>query len=229
MNLKKTKKQKHWCNAFTLAEVLITLSIIGIVAAMTLPTLIQNYKKKAYATRAHKAYAELLQAIKLSEIDNGPIQDWNCVTSAQGSIDCVEKYIKPYYKDLAFCPERATVCGHGIGANDARYKIPSGVCLSFQYNSNNLYLVMDVNLAQLPNLMGIDAFYFNTANSKNMLLPYGFDANPTREQILQGYNYGNYLTSCKKSATEENEQNRHGCTLLLYLDNWEIKDDYPWQ
>ena len=32
--------------AFTLAEVLITLGIIGVVAAMTLPTLINNYKKQ---------------------------------------------------------------------------------------------------------------------------------------------------------------------------------------
>ena len=222
-----TKSKKR--DAFTLAEVLITLGIIGVVAAMTLPTLIQNYKKKAYATRAHKAYAELLQAIKLSEIDNGPIQDWNCVTSAQGSIDCVEKYIKPYYKDLKLCTGGATVCGHGIGSRDARYKTLSGVCLSFSYLNNMLYLMMDVNSAQPPNLQGVDAFYFTTGNSKQLLLPYGFDANPTREQILQGYNYDNSLISCKKSATEENELNRHGCTLLLYLDNWEIKDDYPWQ
>lgn len=31
--------------SFTLAEVLITLGIIGVVAAMTLPSLIGNYKK----------------------------------------------------------------------------------------------------------------------------------------------------------------------------------------
>lgn len=224
-----TNKNFKLINAFTLAEVLITLGIIGIVAAMTLPTLIQNYKKKAYATKAHKAYAEVLQAIKLSENDNGPVQNWDCVRSAQGSIDCVEKYIKPYYKDLSFCPERAIVCGSGIGGTDARYKIPSGVCLSFMYDSNNLYLMMDVNLAQPPNLQGIDAFYFNTINSKHLLLPYGVEAQLTREQILQGFQYNNRLISCKKSATEENELYRHGCTLLLYLDNWEIKDDYPWE
>lgn len=37
--------------AFTLAEVLITLGIIGIVAAMTIPTLINNYQKKITVTR----------------------------------------------------------------------------------------------------------------------------------------------------------------------------------
>lgn len=51
------EKDKEVCNnsdmvyhnykkAFTLAEVLITLGIIGVVAALTMPTVIQNYKKK---------------------------------------------------------------------------------------------------------------------------------------------------------------------------------------
>ena len=39
-------------NAFTLAEVLITLGIIGVVAAMTIPTLIQNYNQRAWDTAA---------------------------------------------------------------------------------------------------------------------------------------------------------------------------------
>ena len=36
--------------AFTLAEVLITLAIIGVVAAMTIPTLIQNYQERSWST-----------------------------------------------------------------------------------------------------------------------------------------------------------------------------------
>ena len=37
--------------AFTLAEILITLGIIGVVAAMTIPTLITNYQKKQTVTK----------------------------------------------------------------------------------------------------------------------------------------------------------------------------------
>ena len=40
--------------AFTLAEVLITLGIIGIVAAMTLPVVIGNYQKKVTAAKVKK-------------------------------------------------------------------------------------------------------------------------------------------------------------------------------
>lgn len=224
-----TNKNSKKLNAFTLAEVLITLGIIGVVAAMTLPTLVQNYKKKVYSTRVHKAYAELLQAIKLSEIDNGPIQDWNCVKTIESSIDCVDKYIKPYYKDLRFCSSGFDgQCGGYVSAAGANYITQSGVGISMVFEPPTFHVVIDVNGGQKPNILGIDHFYFNTNNSKNMLLPHSFDAHPTREQIFQGYNDEHDIISCKKSRTEENELNRHACTLLLYLDNWEFKDDYPW-
>ena len=57
--------------AFTLAEVLITLGIIGVVAAMTLPSLIQNYQKKALATQTQKFYSMMSQAVKQYMADYG--------------------------------------------------------------------------------------------------------------------------------------------------------------
>ena len=48
--------------AFTLAEVLITLVIIGIVAALTIPTAINNYRKHEYYSAFKKTYSTLLQA-----------------------------------------------------------------------------------------------------------------------------------------------------------------------
>ena len=48
--------------AFTLAEVLVTLAIIGVVAAMTVPTLMQNYQRKVYVAQLQKVYNEASQA-----------------------------------------------------------------------------------------------------------------------------------------------------------------------
>lgn len=45
--------------AFTLAEVLITLGIIGVVAALTIPVLTQNYKKRVVETRLQKFYSTI--------------------------------------------------------------------------------------------------------------------------------------------------------------------------
>ena len=57
--------------AFTLAEVLITLGVIGVVAAMTLPTLIQKYKRVVVETQLRREYALIANAVKWAEVDNG--------------------------------------------------------------------------------------------------------------------------------------------------------------
>ena len=49
-------------SAFTLAEVLITLGIIGVVAAMTLPVLTQKYQKMVLKNQYKKVYSTLSQA-----------------------------------------------------------------------------------------------------------------------------------------------------------------------
>ena len=61
---------------FTLAEVLITLGIIGVVAALTLPALIQNHKKSETTARLKKFSSIMAQAVLMSENDNGPVEDW---------------------------------------------------------------------------------------------------------------------------------------------------------
>ena len=64
-------QQKHRKAAFTLAEVLITLGIIGIVAAMTLPTLIGKYKEKVRMEQFKVAYSLLQQMVLKVQADWG--------------------------------------------------------------------------------------------------------------------------------------------------------------
>ena len=59
MGSNKIKKQKHCRNAFTLAEVLITLAIIGVVAALTLPTLITNIQDRVREKRIENIHQKL--------------------------------------------------------------------------------------------------------------------------------------------------------------------------
>ena len=63
-------------NAFTLAEVLVTLGIIGVVAAMTLPAVVQKYRNHVVETRLQKFYTVFNQAIKLAEVKYGDKKDW---------------------------------------------------------------------------------------------------------------------------------------------------------
>jgi len=64
---------------FTLAEVLITLGIIGVVAALTIPTLMANYQKVQEVAGLKKAYAEITEALRLMANDAGCPDDLACV------------------------------------------------------------------------------------------------------------------------------------------------------
>ena len=61
---------------FTMAEVLITLGIIGIIAAMTFPSIIENHQKIVTANKLKKFYTIMQQAILLEEAKNEDIKYW---------------------------------------------------------------------------------------------------------------------------------------------------------
>ncbi len=62
---------------FTLAEVLITLAIIGVVAALTIPTVVRNYQKQQTVVKLKKVYSVLNQAFNNSQAENGMYQTWD--------------------------------------------------------------------------------------------------------------------------------------------------------
>lgn len=63
-NISKTRLNSRLASGFTLAEVLITLGVIGVVAAITIPTLVSNYKQKAWDTAATVFERKLEEALK---------------------------------------------------------------------------------------------------------------------------------------------------------------------
>lgn len=70
---------------FSLAEVLITLGVIGVVAAMTMPTLIQNHQKQVYATSAKKAVNIVQNMFKKMQADEGVFSFLDTELSSQGN------------------------------------------------------------------------------------------------------------------------------------------------
>ena len=97
--------------AFTLAEVLITLGIIGVVAAMTLPSLIQNYQKKALATQTQKFYSTMSQAVKqymadygVDDLRNTPLASNNYEdVGSQEAIASIRDFATKYLKVVKEC------------------------------------------------------------------------------------------------------------------------------
>jgi len=103
--------RKH---AFTLAEVLITLGIIGVVAAMTLPVLIQKHQKRVLEKQFIKAYSLISQAAKKAEADLG------------FTPECYYWNKRPY--GVARCAERNS------SGNCTRKELPDGSPLPSDYN-----------------------------------------------------------------------------------------------
>ncbi len=221
---------------FTLAEVLITLGIIGIVAALTLPALIVKYKKMQTAVAVKKVYTEMNQAIKRAEVDYGELKYWDINPQSSSTfeinIDFCNKYLKPYFTSLKLISKGSedSQWMTGVSVTGVNFVTNNGTIISITTVSNSIYALIDINGYKKPNKMGNDIFYFNTRTGKFM--PSGWKKDLTREEIFQGYTGENGLTfSCKKSKTNNDDDYtdyRHACTSLLMIDGWEFKEDYPW-
>ena len=64
-------------NGFTLAEVLITLGIIGVIAALVIPGLIENTEKRQTVEKLKKVYSTISQAASLAQESNGDMNSWD--------------------------------------------------------------------------------------------------------------------------------------------------------
>ena len=78
--------------AFTLAEVLITLAILGVVAAISIPNIVQNYQRRVTVTKIKKYYAKLTEAYDLYRIEN-PNENYPA-----NSTELFNTFIRPYFK-----------------------------------------------------------------------------------------------------------------------------------
>ncbi len=231
----KTKKA-----AFTLAEVLITLAVIGIVAAMTIPTLIQSYKKQVATTKLKKFYSMMEQAIKLSEIDNGSVEYWSKskqVLDDKGNSDILAnaneaekffmQYLGPYMKYTSI--EKAK-SNESKESNDPYNDLPQElkVVLSdgthiIMHNGDCIDFNFDINGDKKPNSYGNDIFLFILGFTNEQMKAYGCDGKHFCA-------FGGYLpVKTRESALDRCKQTPKSCPFLLFYDNFEFKDDYPYK
>lgn len=93
---------------FTLAEVLITLGIIGVIAAMTLPTVIANYQKASYVTGLKKFSSSGNQVLNLIASDYGCPGDLACTGIFNSDDDALGAIITKYFKVTKNCGTSTT-------------------------------------------------------------------------------------------------------------------------
>ena len=212
---------RHWCGAFTLAEVLITLGIIGVVAAMTMPSLMQNYKRQQATARIKKFVSVINQALISAENDLGPREDWvrEGDASTEGNSDYaynfLNTYIKPYIKSDDI--EKRRLFGMNMATlrfvDGSQMSVKVGACYDIFY---------DINGEKGPNEKGRDIFVFilckNGGCNFNSNQVRGFYCAPTGQQFPT---HEQLIDNCK-------DRNRGSyCTILLEQNGYEFPKDYP--
>lgn len=220
---------------FTLAEVLITLGVIGVVAAITMPTLIQNYQKHVTVNQLKKAYSELNQAINISKLENDELNNYDYVElTSEEAYNFAEKYLFPYLKTAKICtPENLSECyakaeyqlnGKNIQNNIraergwATFVLANGTTVAMRHETNNLAFRIDLNGLKNPNILGKDMFAFGLMENGQFKPAFFEDAFINRKRLTKTDGY------CASDKTSHGL----GCAALIMIDSWQIKDDYPW-
>lgn len=236
--------------AFTLAEVLITLSIIGVVAALTMPALIGNYKKKQTVVHLQKAYSVLSQASKLSEADNGEPSGWTKNGAGKAALtEFLHKYYLPYFRVIKSCETDIADCGFAeskllngsgndhINNDGTAYVLTDGTSILFTNFPSKNYIVMylDVNGMKAPNTVGKDQFRFDLGFGdyvRQGLIMAGTGLTPITAETYDNFTRDILINGGDANGTPGYSCNTGGkgyyCGGLIMHDGWEIKDDYPW-
>lgn len=240
---------KNRKRAFTLAETLITLGIIGIVAAMTIPVLMTKYRMHIVETRLSRTYSIVTQAIKIAEENYGEgfgvdmlkadtsISEagdvngysWELSQAAfdtffKQGIKTIHSYPKEYSKDFKIY--------YGTAARAeslfAWYDLLDGTRLGFCMRGGNLTGIM-FYIIPCPNKnkirSGVDAFFieFKPLNGSYEYYPLWYQHyknKVTKEKLIEYCGSDKQFPAYATTAASF-------CFELLKQNGWKIPADYP--
>lgn len=166
---------------FTLSEVLITLSIVGIVAVLTIPGVMKNYKNRLYTAQLQKVYAQITDAAQAVMNDNH-VDDFyeskagmsdQCSNAGKGECEqgpglFLNNYFKPVKRNCltgtnkCFADSYTTINAENAGTASGDYCIQTvngaAICAVFNAKNSVMSLLIDINGTASPNVTGRDVF-----------------------------------------------------------------------
>ena len=232
--------------AFTLAEVLITLGIIGVVAAMTMPALISKHAKNVTVSQLKKVYSVFSQALMQSEQENGSSVDWvtgGAELNEAAANEYFNKFWKPYLKVNKIC-KTYKECGYKVlkpwkhldgqlydmsvadPASRNSFLLTDGTFVMFHY------LAWDRTDPDNPKPIfrqgeGSQAMIVDINGPKNPnvfgkdLFYFTIELNNHRIMpISYDKDEAELLQTCPSAGKT--------CLTLIMQDGWNIPDNYPW-
>ncbi|MBP3924998.1 type II secretion system protein [bacterium] len=199
--------------AFTLAEVLITLGIIGIVAALTLPAVIGNYNRRVVETRLKKAYSVYTQASMriVGNIDT--------TFEGNNSEEAIEFYKHNYSKYI-----NSTKIEDGNGGVLVGLADGSGMLLWCRGKNGNVcenfeYVLLCPKYADCKDIQPRMSIPESTADGYRSFMLYASGSFTTYH--LQ------FTDGSRESLKNVCKENGAYCLNLIAHDGWKIEDDYP--
>jgi type II secretory pathway pseudopilin PulG len=232
--------KKQTKSAFTLAETLIAIGIIGVVSALTIPTLIKNYQKRVIEVNLKKTYADISRVIRQSEAENGTFDGWDYTI---GYDAVLKKYIMPYIQ-LYPCNGRCFDPKIGNGGNwhsgktnqapggiynvPPKYYTKDGRHIAFVYWGHEPYngyktlvFIVDVNGNAGKSVMGQDVFAIS---------PKRWGTNESISMALHDYNKTNTFSDAEVqrrcfAKADEGAQ----CGEWIKRNGWKFPKNYPYE
>lgn len=177
--------------AFTLAEILITLMAIGIVATLTVPPLVSSFQSMEYKTSYQKALSDLEQAFNQAKLNNEFVSIDNTAANVRTNFDA----LKSHFDVIKSCENSITdgcwvdtcnatvldcspsaLTGEGEGYSWGFIDNSGRFWNHYKSGSQNYFwLIVDTNGAKSPNRYGRDKWFFylnDIANNGNAGVPY---------------------------------------------------------
>jgi type II secretory pathway pseudopilin PulG len=216
-------KIKHF--AFTLSEVLLTMTIVGTIAALTIPTLHYKKIKKEYTAKLKSFYSRMDNAILDMEMDKGSFKD---MTFPEDKYNWYITNVDPYM-------------GHQMLNKDDKtiyYKDGSSLIITDRNGDslNCIDVILDLNGKKVPNSLGYDRFIFDYCFNNGARYEIFGDTNTffgargqTDISDYEEYTSLNYQSTTREQMVDTCKNSPETCTRLLQIDQWEFKNDYPFK
>lgn len=223
--------KKFLWSGFTLSEALIALAIVGIIVALTVPNVINNYQKKSFAIAAKKNYLNIQESLIRLQTENYRNKSiFGTTLQKQGDqelTDNVGKFLTenfrinndcgetaqpcfaPTYKAIDSSSETAFSCdGYSVSLSNG-----ASVCMIPASISpiNPVTVYLDTNGPDTPNIGGRDMFTFNIYEDFSI-----DEVSPTEIKNATVNRNTLFDNNCKTSSVGK------GCFNKLIIDKWEM-------
>ena len=244
--------------AFTLSEVLITLGIIGVVAALTLPSVITKYRKYVLLNKIKHTYTLLNNTLERAKADYGTdINQWELSGNTQldRSTFFAEKYMLPYLNILQYCGRSYTNQGcfekvkrlkegfaylspmssnHGTSfiLNNGTY-VYLEVGRGHGYepeNTNRIEILFDVDGPDKgKNTYGYDVFDVELGGDEGRTL-----RNSANKNKFLPYSYDPkkscdyYVSTVNHGCNKDSVYGGSMCLAYIFCNGWDFGDKYIW-